>query len=127
MAAPDNGSRLPNRMGRMMGQARPGGLILPNAEMAREAKEEATRWATRHICWCPTAGAMELLDGLQAEVRPLPVAVPVGQGPGGVVMGRPPSMWVVCPVCGEEHQAVVVFVPAEVADEDSEPDDSGEE
>jgi len=130
MTIPGNGQGqpLPNRMARAMAQDRPGGLILPKAELARKAQEAADQWESHPICWCPQVGAMELPDGIKAEVRPLPVAVPVGQGPGGAVLGNPPSMWAKCPVCGQDHHAAIVFVPVPAAPEESpEPDSPAEE
>ena len=93
----DNGRahRIPPNVPRLAKSA--GGLILPEADAMRRAQEEAAKWETKCLAWCPTVGAFEIPMGTECERRPHPLN------------GQIPTIWAPCPTCSEGGETVYHF------------------
>ena len=113
----DNGRahRIPPNVPRLAKSA--GGLILPEADAMRRAQEEAAKWETKVLAWCPTVGAFEIPMGTECERRPHPLNNQI------------PTIWAPCPTCSEGgetvyHFANVVLSPATTQSCDAEDEEA---
>lgn len=94
-----NGRALRFPAGQAMGQAKPGGLVLPPQAAAQRAKDLASKFDKHHLVWCPTLGANELPNGTECAwgKSPLPPYQPV--------------LFYRCPTCEQMHMVAIVLAP----------------